>query len=482
MRWIDRSAVNLRAGSRAGPPRGRKSAAILVFGLILLAAALPNEEKHISVYSNVATYTLPILDRDGREYVGLLEILEPLGRVSAGPEGRHFKLRFNDLDSEFEAGKTRAKIRGRAYDLPAPLLIENSRGLVPLDSLTTLLPRFLEMQVTFHENARRLFIGDTATHVQAELDSTNPPRLVLNFTSSVNPTIATEPGKLHMVFKRDPLVAPGAPGLIFDSEVITRAQYSENNGAAELTILGTAPLMASFSNNGRTIIITPAPRSESAAPPQIGLAPPASRAVTQPGFTVRRPIAVVDAAHGGDERGSAISDMVPEKNVTLGFARLLRHELEIRGFSVYMLRDSDVNLTLDQRAGAANVSNAAIYVSLHASSEGTGARVYTALLPAAGEAKGAFQPWNGAQARKLTASRSVATAVSSALEKANFPARTGAASLRPLNNLLMAAIAVELAPGPRGVSDLPSPNYQQKAAAAVADGIASVRDRLGAQP
>jgi N-acetylmuramoyl-L-alanine amidase len=44
------------------------------------------------------------------------------------------------------------------------------------------------------------------------------------------------------------------------------------------------------------------------------------------------------------------------------------------------------------------------------------------------------------------------------------------------------ALAVELAPGPNGVADLPSANYQQRAAAAIADGVASMRDRLGAQP
>jgi len=68
------------------------------------------------------------------------------------------------------------------------------------------------------------------------------------------------------------------------------------------------------------------------------------------------------------------------------------------------------------------------------------------------------------------------------MQKHQFPARGYSASLRPLNNLLMPALAVELAPGPNGLSDLPSANYQQKAAAAIADGIASLRDRLGSQP
>jgi len=52
---------------------------VLLATVTLLSAAPAAEEKHISVYSPVAIYTLPVLDRSGREYVGLLELLEPLG-------------------------------------------------------------------------------------------------------------------------------------------------------------------------------------------------------------------------------------------------------------------------------------------------------------------------------------------------------------------------------------------------------------------
>ena len=60
---------------------------VLLASVTLLSAApsaAPSaDEKHISVYSPVAIYTLPVLDRAGHEYVGLLELLEPLGRVSS---------------------------------------------------------------------------------------------------------------------------------------------------------------------------------------------------------------------------------------------------------------------------------------------------------------------------------------------------------------------------------------------------------------
>ena len=451
----------------------------------------------MSVYSSVATYTLPVVDRASREYVGLLELLEPLGRVSAARTGAHWKLRYNEIDSEFVAGRTRARVRGHDLNLTAPFLIENSRGLLPVSSLITLLPRFLGTPVNFRESALRLFIGEVAIQPTIQLDPSNPPRLILSFPAPVNPTISTEPGRLRMLFKRDPVV-PGNQPLAFDSKVFTQESYVESNGSVEFDIAANAPLMASFSNGGRTITVTatqqvtPAtgpqtragspPASIPAMPPQAQPTAAGSNAPLSPSSAPRRALAVVDPAHGGDERGAALSDTLAEKDVTLGFARLLRHELEQRGFVVMLLRDADSNLSLDQRAGMANVVRAGIFISLHAASQGTGARLYTALLPVEGESKGVFHAWNVAQAPMLALSRTYAAAIVGEMQKQQIPARGSSASLRPLNNLLMPALAVELAPGPNGIADLPSANYQQQVAAAIAEALAPFRDRLGVQP
>jgi N-acetylmuramoyl-L-alanine amidase len=455
-----------------------KTLAILLASITLLSAAPSADEKHISVYSPVAIYTLPVLDRAGHEYVGLLELLEPLGRVSSRSDGRHWRLRYNAVDAEFVAGTTHAKIRGRDFDFTAPFLIENSRGLVPLSSLSGFLPRFLGTAVNYRESARRLFVGDVGIQISFQLDASNPSRLALNFSAPVNPTISTEPGKLRMLFKRDAVVSPGSQSISFANKVITQASYSENNGDAELDLAANEPLIATFSNDRRTIVVSAVQQTAtpSAAGPQNPTQTPPPAA---PG--AHRVLAVVDPAHGGEERGAALTDKLAEKDVTLGFARLLRHELEIRGFAVTLLRDADNSLTLDQRAAGANVARAAVYISLHAVSQGSGARVYTALLPVEGTSNGVFHAWNAAQAPSLPISRIVSAAIVAQMQKKEFSARSSSASLRPLNNVFMPAVAVELAPGKDGVADLTSANYQQRAASAIADAVVSVRDRLGVQ-
>ena len=404
----------------------------------LLAAASADGEKHIFVYSPVATYTLPVVERTGRDYVGLLELLEPLGRVSSESNGRLLRLRYNTVDAEFTAGRTRSKIRGRDFDLTAPFLIENSRGMIPLSSLSALLPRFLGTAVTFRESSRRLFVGDVGIQPSFRIDAGNPPRLVVSFSAPVNPTISTEPGKLRMLFKRDPVVSPGAQSISFEDNIITHAEYSESDGVAEIDVTANESLMASFSSDRRTITVSAVPQgSITSGTPTVpttsgsGTQNPASPPVQATNNVSpesappipHRLLAVVDPAHGGDERGAALTDTLAEKDVTLGFARLLRHELETRGIAVLLLREGDTTSTLDQRAAVANKSHAGIYISLHATSQGSGARVYTALLPVEGANNGVFHAWNAAQAPALPISRTASAAIVAELQKMQFPVR-----------------------------------------------------------
>ena len=475
MRWTNRgqNAVLLACGT-------------VLLSVLVLSGAAP--EKHLTVYSVAANYSPPLVQREGREYVALLEVLEPLGKVSAKSEGPRWRLRYNNVESDFQAGKARARIQGRDADLGAKFLLENNRGLVSVGSLGALLPRFLGGPVTVHEDSGRVFIGSVATHFTASLTPDNPPRLVFHFTGPVNPTVATEPGALRMTFSREPLVAPASPTLTFGNKIIPSAIYSESNGMAVVTVNASTPVMATFSGDGRTVTISPtsAPAvAQNVTPAAPGIpaaqAPPATVAPNAPPApAARRYFAVVDASHGGDDHGETLSSTLLEKDVTASLARSLRQELESRGIPTLMLRDSDANLSVDQRAIFANADHAAIYIAVHAASNGHGVRVYTALLPYSGDDRGVFRSWTTAQHASLPLSQSAASAVAAELQKRQIPVRNLAAALRPLNNMIGAAIAVEVAPQGADSSQLTAPDYQQLVTSAVATAIAATRDQLGA--
>jgi N-acetylmuramoyl-L-alanine amidase len=492
MRWTSKQ-------SSAGVPPARIvaiSGAIIAafFACAILLSGAP-ADKHLAIYSVAANYSLPLVQREGRSYVGLLEVLEPLGKVSAKSEGRSWHLRYNNVDGEFQVGKTRARVQGRDADLGAKFYVENSRGLVPVGSLPSLLPRFLGGPVTLHEESGRLFIGSTATHFTASLSGDNPPRLVFHFTAPVNPTIATEPGALRMTFFRDPLVAPASPTLTFGNKAIPSAIYSESNGAAVVTVNASIPVMASFSSDGRTVTVSPTTGAattqnsgQNAAPtqpgaPSAGQPSPPSTATNLPAPVApvsRRYFAVVDASHGGDDHGETLSSTLLEKDVTVALARGLRQELQSRGIPTLVIRDSDANLSVDQRAIFANADRAAIYIAVHAASNGHGVRVYTAMLPFGEDDRGNFRSWTTAQHASLQLSKTAATAVAAEFQRRQIPVRNLTAPLRPLNNVTGPAIAVEIAPQGSDSSQLTAPDYQQLVTSAVATAIAATRDQLGA--
>jgi N-acetylmuramoyl-L-alanine amidase len=461
---------------------------LLLFAVLLVSAAPP--DKHLSIYSTAANYSLPIVQRQGHDFVGLLELLDPLGKVSAKSDPPRWRIHYNNILGDFTAGKSQARVQGRDIDLSTKFLLENGRGLVPVASLGSLLPRFLGGPVTLHPESGRLFIGSITTHFTASVSSDDASHLVFHFTAPVNPSVATEPGKLRMTFTHEPVTAPASPTLTFDSKTIPSATYSENNGAAEITVNTTIPLLASFSPDGRTITLAPmkaqpattAASAPATTPPQTN--PPAQPVPASPSPSApRRYFAIVDASHGGNDRGEALSTTLAEKDVTVAFARRLRQELENRGIPTLVLRDSDANLSVDDRAYYANTPHVAVYIALHAASNGHGVRLYTALLPYTGEDdRGPFRSWTTAQRSSLPLSQEAAASVAEELKKQAVAVRILSAPLRPLNNIVTAAIAVEVAPPASDLSQLTSPDYEQRIVSAVANGITAIRNQLGAAP
>lgn len=74
---------------------------------------------------------------------------------------------------------------------------------------------------------------------------------------------------------------------------------------------------------------------------------------------------VIDAGHGGHDRGGIPGQRVSEKEMTLDVARRLKSVLTASGYRVVMTRDSDVFVPLGTRTAIANSYRNAIFVSVH---------------------------------------------------------------------------------------------------------------------
>src|SRR5205807_7539364 len=74
---------------------------------------------------------------------------------------------------------------------------------------------------------------------------------------------------------------------------------------------------------------------------------------------------VIDAGHGGFDRGGIPRQLVPEKTMNLDVAQRLKAVLTAYGYRVVMTRDSDVFVPLGTRVAIANSYRDAIFVCIH---------------------------------------------------------------------------------------------------------------------
>jgi N-acetylmuramoyl-L-alanine amidase len=193
-------------------------------------------------------------------------------------------------------------------------------------------------------------------------------------------------------------------------------------------------------------------------------------------------IVIIDPSHGGEDKGATYPNKLVEKDFTLAFARELRKELDDRGISASLLRETDISLPMEKRAEIANGYHNAIYVAIHAGLTGQGVRIYCSTLPAAVPSAGPFIPWSIAQSGALPRSRILAKAVVGELQKKQLQVARLNASLRPLNNIITPAIAVEFSPKGADLRSPESLKMQNAVASAVAAGIAASRGQMGVHP
>ncbi|HTP29537.1 MAG TPA: N-acetylmuramoyl-L-alanine amidase, partial [Anaeromyxobacteraceae bacterium] len=75
---------------------------------------------------------------------------------------------------------------------------------------------------------------------------------------------------------------------------------------------------------------------------------------------------VIDAGHGGQDFGAIGPSRVREKDVTLVMAKRLARQLRAKGFAVFLTRDDDRYVPLEERTAIANARQGDLFISLHA--------------------------------------------------------------------------------------------------------------------
>ncbi len=188
------------------------------------------------------------------------------------------------------------------------------------------------------------------------------------------------------------------------------------------------------------------------------------RTSTAPSPAARLPQAVrgtvvIDAGHGGKDPGSQAYRKVDEKTINLAVARLVAKKLSARGVKVVMTRNSDVFIELADRAAAGR--HADLFVSIHADSNpDPSKRGHTVIYP------------RGADSRSVQLGRFIDHHLTAA-GSPRYSLRADNRGLLVLRKAECPAVLVELGylTNRTEAALLASPEYQEKLATGVANGI-----------
>jgi len=477
----------------------------------LLAAGAP-----ITVLTATARREIVPTIRGSWELVPIEEVLAGTGvKVTSDPRGGAATLTLGSHEVALYDKKSLASVDGDLRLLSTAVTREDGRWMVPVDALPRLLAPLLDKPVEWRAAERVLVLGKVAvprvsvsTYVSGDM-----VRVVFEASEPVPFRVQQEEGRVTVAVPRD-LLDVALPPSRLAGGIVESVQFAGGRDNVFAVHLGPRfrDLKASEQSQPSRLVL------ELHGPPLVGgiaperpatgvggagrpaTAPPAATAAR----TERVRTIVIDPGHGGDEVGAKGPGGSLEKDVSLAIARRLRAELVNGGLSVFLTRDRDAVVPLDDRSAIANNYKADLFVSIHANaSRARGARgseVYFLSYQASddesrriAQAEGAAESppsvapdsdlalilWDMAQAEHLEESSALASRVQEELAVVTGSEGRGVkqAPFRVLVGAAMPAILVEAAflSNPDEEKLLTSDAYQAKIAAAVARGIQRYR-------
>lgn len=148
-----------------------------------------------------------------------------------------------------------------------------------------------------------------------------------------------------------------ASGLLYDAERRELRRFGEvssRRGGSSATVAATPPPTSRRPPAEPSAPARPIPTGSGTLPRTNG---------------PRQRVVVVDAGHGGVDRGMSgpigSTKKVYEKDITLAVARQLKTALEQRGITVVMTRKSDTLIALGDRGRIANKAKGDLFISVH---------------------------------------------------------------------------------------------------------------------
>lgn len=485
---------------------------MLVIGLSIWASA---QTPQLTIIAREGRKPLPVTSINNQDYVAVDDINAAFqtssredrlaGGLTITARGRSIVITEN---------QNVVSVAGRLVTLPAPPLRRDGRWFVPADFLPRALSTTLDVRLDLRRSARLLIVGDLRVpRVVARVDAgANNVAVTLDITPNTEARVNAQQGRLVVQFDADaldlsiPLVPSQAllqgitPGETPSTVVVTLGpRYALHRVTTSQPDAGSGRLTIDL--QPATTDIAPVPAPPPSPAPDTRLVIPAQ------GPSTGLRTVVIDPGHGGEELGTQGSRGTIEKEITLSVARRLRTLIESRlGLKVFLTREDDRTMSLDDRSAFANNHRADVFLSIHANSAVRpslkGAEVYyltveradaearkkadenATTLPSLGGGNRAIDLilWETAQARYLEQSATLAGFVEQALGQRieMSPRAVQQAPFRVLVGANMPAALVEIGylSNADQEPELSTASYQDKVAQSLLDALIKFREFL----
>jgi N-acetylmuramoyl-L-alanine amidase len=181
-----------------------------------------------------------------------------------------------------------------------------------------------------------------------------------------------DPDRIYVDLEAVVITAPKRT-IPIDDKVIKRiraAQFNENTVRMALDIKQIQRYNVFYLKEPDRLVVDVYGSDSSDAPPSRPSPPDQPQAiplVKQLGLKVKT--IVIDPGHGGKDPGTVSKSGLQEKRVVLDIAKRLKKLLESSGYyHVYLTRETDIFIPLEERTAFANQKGADVFISLHINS------------------------------------------------------------------------------------------------------------------
>ncbi|MBN2395838.1 MAG: N-acetylmuramoyl-L-alanine amidase, partial [Candidatus Atribacteria bacterium] len=344
---------------------------ILPIYLILLSSFCLAGQEEVAVWIDndpLKTETSPVL-MNGRIFLPARDIVEALGgRITWFPALKLLNINLNNQEISVVIDVNEAEINGKKISLEtAPMMIYN-RVMIPIEIIQLL----MEVETEWDSNSKELNIIRKRPFISSIRSYTHPDktRIVIDVTEQTRYQVITLSNPDRIVVDLDASISklkPEQKEILIDDSLVDKVRAGLFNPETVRVVLDLKSKyeyqVFELAAPQRVVVDIFMPQGQQAVIPEV-----IKDTTTKEPMEKEKIVVVIDPGHGGKDPGAIGVGGTKEKDVVLDIALKLKKLLQDNNITVYLTRDKDIDVPLENRPLVALQKEASIFISIHVNS------------------------------------------------------------------------------------------------------------------